>query len=65
MTTRVISIRLGVEKVELLDELAKRNNLNRNQMVGALIDGAIRSARTSDEKGDLLGMLPVVRAREQ
>ena len=61
MKTRVISVRLGVEKVELLDELAKRNSLNRNQMVGALIDSAIRAARTSDAKGDLLGMRPVGR----
>lgn len=61
MKTRVISIRLGVEKVELLDDLSKRNNLNRNQMVSALIDGAIRQAQKSDQKGDLVGMLPITR----
>ena len=57
----MISIRLGVEKVELLDDLSKRNNLNRNQMVSALIDGAIRQAQKSDQKGDLVGMLPITR----
>jgi hypothetical protein len=57
----VISVRLGIEQVDLLDELAARNNLNRNQMVSSLIDGAIRRARETDEKGDLLGMLRIER----
>ena len=61
MRTRVISVRLGVEKVDLLDELAIRNHLNRNQMISLLIDSAIRMARESDEKGNLLGMHRVER----
>ena len=56
MRTRVISVRLGVEKVDLLDELATRNHLNRNQMISLLVDSAIRMARESDEKGNLIGM---------
>jgi hypothetical protein len=61
MTTRVVSIRMGVEKLELLDELARRNSMNRNRMVTALIDSAIRLARESDAKGDLRGMHRVER----
>ncbi|QYC09757.1 hypothetical protein [Brevundimonas nasdae] len=61
MTTRVVSIRMGVEKLALLDELARRNKLNRNQMVTSLIDSAIRLARETDDKGDLRGMRRVER----
>jgi hypothetical protein len=52
---------MGVEKLALLDELAHRNKLNRNQMVTSLIDSAIRLARETDDKGDLRGMRRVER----
>ena len=61
MKTRVVSIRLGVEKVEILDQLAQRNNLNRNQMVSLLIDSAIHRAQVLDDRQNVMGLTPITR----